>query len=52
MGLGLFKDDQRRLQAASDYLYRNLVASLGVTITEVEHTDVIIELGSVRLHAA
>jgi hypothetical protein len=49
MGLGLFKDDPRRLEAAVDYLHR---ARIAASIVEVEHTDIVLELDSRRLHAA
>jgi hypothetical protein len=52
MGLGLFKDDQSRLKAAIDYLRRDRVAALGLTVTEVEHTCCVIEVDFRRLHAA
>jgi hypothetical protein len=50
--LGNVRDDARRLHGLIDYLHRDRIAALGLTVTEVEHTDIIIELGSVRLHAA
>jgi hypothetical protein len=49
MGLGLFKDEAARLEAAAAYLR---VASIIATITEVEHTCCVIELDNRRLHAA
>ena len=50
MGLGLFKDEPRRLEAAIDYLHRATVAA---AITEYDdHTCCVIELNSRRLHAA
>jgi hypothetical protein len=52
MGLGLFKDDPRRLEAASDYLHRDRVAALGLSITEVKHDDVIVEVNFRWPHAA
>ena len=36
MGLGLFKDDPKRLSAAIEYLYRDRFAALGVTVEEYE----------------
>lgn len=49
MGLGLFKDDPSRLDAARAYLVR---ARLAATMHEVEHADCVIELDSRRFHAA
>jgi hypothetical protein len=49
MGLGLFKDDAGRLDAAIDYLH---LARIAATMHEVEHTCCVIELDSARLHAA
>jgi len=52
MGLGLFKDDPRRLDAASDYLHRDRLAALELNITEVEHTGAVIEVDFRWPHAA
>jgi len=52
MGLGLFKDDQSRLKSAIDYLHRDRIAAIGLTITEVEHNCCVIEVDFGRLHAA
>jgi hypothetical protein len=49
MGLGLFKDDPARLDAAIGYLR---LADIAKTMHEVEHTCCVIELDSARLHAA
>ena len=50
--LGNVRDDMRRLQGLIDYLYRDLVAALNLNITEVEHTDVIVEVDFRWPHAA
>src|SRR5207302_10079467 len=52
MGLGLFKDDARRLKVASDYVFRHCVAALGLTMTEVEHSGIIVEVDFRAYHAA
>jgi hypothetical protein len=49
MGLGLFKDDPARLEAAIGYLVR---ARLAATATVVEQPSCVIELAGARLHAA
>lgn len=50
--LGNVRDDIQRLHGLIDYLHRNRLAALGLTITEVEHTCCVIELDNRRLHAA
>ena len=50
--LGNVRDDVRRLQGLIDYLHRDAVAALGITMTEVERPCCVIELDAHRLHAA
>jgi len=50
--LGNVRDEISRLRGLIDYLHRDRIAALGLTITEVEHTDRIIEVDFRRFHAA
>jgi len=50
--LGNVRDEISRLRGLIDYLNRDRVAALGLTVTEVEHTDVIVEVDFRWPHAA
>jgi hypothetical protein len=50
--LGNVRDEIPRLCGLIDYLYRDRVAALGLTITEVEHTSTIVEVNFRWPHAA
>lgn len=50
--LGNVRDDVKRLQGLINYLHNDRLTALGLTITEVEHTDVIVEIDFRWPHAA
>jgi hypothetical protein len=52
MGLGLFKDEPARLEAASTYLQRARFAALGVVVEEYDLTRFKIEIAGDWPHAA